>query len=318
MKYTIDPGRRTTPIMFIDNLVYSHVHDLEDHPLDLTVSITAAMGNSELAALRGLKVPKEELQKIKPHPVMIWFNGAGWHGADKNMQLPCFTYLAEAGFAVVCCYYRSSSQGHFPDQIIDARTAVRWVRANAEKYHFDPDHIGVFGRSAGGQLAALVGTNDGRYISEEYSEYSSDVQFVIDMFGPVDLRKMAEEHLEAFARGEKNPFGWTSWQQTHEGMVLGGPEETLLERAQQFSPTWNISDHQAPILIMHGDADPLVELSMSADYYERLCEHGYEDQTDFYVLKHAGHGTPEFFQEETRAIMLKHARKYLMPGKERL
>ena len=164
MKRIINPGKEHAPLMFVNDIVYSHVNDLEGNPLDLHLSVTAAMGNSEMAALRGLKVPDEN---IKRHPVLIWFNGAGWRGADKDMQLPCFTFLAEAGFSVVCAYYRSSTQGHFPAQIEDVKTAIRWARANADKYSFDPNHIGVFGRSAGGQLAALAGANDGRYETED-------------------------------------------------------------------------------------------------------------------------------------------------------
>lgn len=314
MKNYIDPGRSANPIMLMDNIVYSHVKDLEGNPLDLTLSITASMGNSEMAALRGRAIPDDP--DIKPHPVLIWFNGGGWHGGDKNMQLPCFTFLAEAGVSVICCYYRSSAQGKFPAQIIDARTAVRWVRANAKKYSFDPDRIGVFGRSAGGQLASLVGTNDGKYVSEEYAEYSSDVQFVIDMFGPVDLKTRVQNYMNQQARGEKTMGRWDTWQETHEATVLGGPDEDVLERAEEFSPIWNISEKQSPILILHGDSDPLVNYTESIAYYDKLCAAGFEEQSDIYILKNAAHGSAEFFQKETQQVMLDYVKKYLMPEAE--
>ena len=85
MKYTIDPGRNEKVITVIDNIVYSHVTDTEGNPLDLKMSVTASFGNSELMALRGRKVPEgTEGSKL---PCVIWFNGGGWRGADKNMQL---------------------------------------------------------------------------------------------------------------------------------------------------------------------------------------------------------------------------------------
>ncbi|MFR8331572.1 MAG: alpha/beta hydrolase fold domain-containing protein [Oscillospiraceae bacterium] len=61
--------------------------------------------------------------------------------------------FADAGYVVASIYYRSSAQGHYPDQIRDVKEAIRFLRANAAKFEIDPEHIGVFGRSAGGHLA---------------------------------------------------------------------------------------------------------------------------------------------------------------------
>lgn len=309
MKYTIDPGRKEETITVYDNITYSKVTDLEGKPLELKLSITASLGNAEMMALRGMKVPEDASRKKSP--CMIWFNGGGWRGADKNMQLADLVYLAQAGYVLVCAYYRSSAQGHFPDQIIDAKTAVRFIRANALTYGIDPERIGVFGRSAGGQLAGLVGLNDGKYISDEYKEYSSDVKVVYDMFGPVDVYGAAKEHLEMEENGtllEKTGRWKTIWD-SHEGAVLGGDRETLLERAKEFSPVWHVTDKCADHLIMHGLADPLVTNQMSIEYYNKLAEA--EVPADLYLIEHAGHGTPEFFQNEVKQIVLNWLKEHL-------
>lgn len=309
MKYTIDPGRAVDPITVFDNVTYSTVTKKDGTKMELKMSISAAFGNSEMKALHGLAVP-EDIPRRK-RPAMIWFNGGGWRGADKNMQLAEYVYLVEHGYVLACVYYRSSAEGQFPDQIIDAKTAVRFLRANAELYSIDPDRIGVFGRSAGGQLAALVGMNDGKYISDEYAEYSSDVKVVYDMFGPVDLYREAKTHLEQEADGSliKVTKRWATIEDTHEGAVLGGSRETLLERAKQYSPYWQINPKCADFLIMHGTADFLVPDQVSVDFYDRLTEAGIP--ADLYLLEHGEHGSPEFFQPVVREIVLKWLAEHL-------
>ena len=65
-------------------------------------------------------------------------------------MVPEMVFLADCGYTVAIVYYRTSDQGKFPTQVVDIKTAIRFLRANAEKYHIDPDRIGIFGRSAGG------------------------------------------------------------------------------------------------------------------------------------------------------------------------
>lgn len=309
MKYTIDPGRAIDPISVFDNLTYSTVTRSDGTKQELKMSISAAMGNTEMMILRGMQVP-EDVPRHK-RPAMIWFNGGGWRGYDKNVQLADLLFLAEHGYVLACVYYRSSAEGHFPDQIIDAKTAVRYLRANAERYSIDPERIGVFGRSAGGQLASMVGLNDGKYLGEEYAEYSSEVKVVCDMFGPVDVYQEAKTHMELEAEGRLKEVTrrWATLEETHEGAVLGGPRETFLERAKEFSPVWHINPKCADFLILHGTADPVVSPGMSEDFYEKLQAAGIS--SDLYLLKNGEHGSPEFFQPMVKEIMLEWLGKHL-------
>ena len=94
------------------------------------------------------------------------------------------------GYAVASINYRLSQHAVFPAQIEDCKAAIRWLRANAAKYHLDPDHIGVWGASAGGHLVALLGTTGGVKELEGQGgnlDQSSRVQCVVDWFGPSDL-----------------------------------------------------------------------------------------------------------------------------------
>ena len=141
MKWTIDPGKERRSINFIDNICYSHVTDLEGKPLDLYLSLMVQNGNSEMRLADG----RDDEVSTGLQPLIVWINGAGWRGCDKNLMTAEMQFLAEAGYAVAFPYYRSSAQGSFPAQIIDCKTALRFLRANAAKYGIDPARAGAIG-----------------------------------------------------------------------------------------------------------------------------------------------------------------------------
>lgn len=308
MKYYINPERNKPTINFVDHIVYSTVEDLEGKPLELELSIMSCSGNSELkAAMAAAK----ETDKVGDQPVIVWVSGGGYRGVDKNQMIAEIQFLAEAGFAVVMVYYRSSAQGVWPTQIVDIKTAIRFLRAHKEQYHLDTDRLGIMGRSAGGHLSVMAGLNLPGYDTEEWSGCSSEVNAVFDMFGPVDIYKLMDYDMEQI---RTNPdYRWHHLKETHGGALIGGDEATMQERAKNASAIYRLEDagRIAPMLIMHGDEDWLVPYEISEEFYEELVKRGYEAQTDFYLLKGAGHGTPEFFQHQTKEIVKNFFRKYL-------
>ena len=92
-------------------------------------------------------------------PVIVWVHGGGWKDGNKNWRRA--VPLVPKGYAVANINYRLSQDAVFPAQIEDCKAAIRWLRANAAKYRLDPDHVGVWGPSAGGHLVALLGTTAG-------------------------------------------------------------------------------------------------------------------------------------------------------------
>lgn len=299
MKQTIDPGYRKKTLTLIDNIVYSRQKDLEGKPMELKMSILLQNGNSEMRLAAGEDDPKED---HSPKPALLWIPGGGWRGADKNLMLGEMAEFANAGYVVASMYYRSSAQGHFPDQLIDVKTAIRFLRANAEKYEIDPERIGVFGRSAGGHLAAFAAMNLDAYEEGEWEGYSSKVQACCDMFGPVDI--VANMEMEEKKFGDPG-FRWHKVEDTHGGAFLGGDPATMKERAAEASPVNHVSPAMCPMQILHGDNDPIVPREVSSDrLYKKIQEAGLEDRTDYYVVKHAGHGTREFFQDSVKELMI--------------
>ena len=299
MKKVISPGTAKKTITLIDNVVYSHVKDLKGNPLALKMSLMLQNGNSELRLATGADDPKED---HSPKPALVWIPGGGWRGADKNLMLGEMSEFAKAGYVVASIYYRSSAQGHFPTQIIDVKTAIRFLRANAKKYEVDGDHIGVFGRSAGGHLSVFAAMNLDGFDTAEWAGCSSKVQACCDMFGPVDV--VANMKFEAKSFSNPN-YRWHKYEDSHEGAMLGGDPNTMLERAKNASPINYVNAGMCPIQILHGNNDPLVPIETSSEaLYKKINDAGLGNKVEFYVLDHAGHGSREFFQDSVKDLMI--------------
>src|SRR5438552_11290743 len=144
-----------------------------------------------------------------PHPVAVGFHGGAWKAGSKedfSRRLPEFfdfggtggrstlDVLAEQGYAAVAVQYRLAPKSKWPAQIEDAKTSIRFLRENAKKYDLDPERIGAFGFSAGGHIAALLGTvdKDAGLDGKLYPEQSSAVKCVVDYFGPTDMTLYSE------------------------------------------------------------------------------------------------------------------------------
>ena len=307
MRFEIDPGKERRSINFLDNICYSRVTDLNGEPLELQLSLMVQNGNSEMRLAAGV----DDEVSTGRQPAIVWINGAGFRKCDKNLMTAEMQFLAEAGYAVAFIHYRNSAEGLFPTQVIDCKTAVRFLRAHADEYGIDPDRIGTIGRSAGGYLSAWMAMNTDGFDTDEWAGYSSKVQDSVDLFGPVDIAAVNMLEQERI----KDPaYRWHSMEETHGGALMGGDMSTLIERSYADSPNNFINDKMAPITILHGEEDPLVPVSISEDFYAQLVAAGLEDRADLYVVKHGGHGTRELFQPSTKAIIRDFFDKHLKPG----
>lgn len=210
-----------------------------------------------------------------PVPVVLWVHGGGWTGGDKKENAGNAVILQEAGFLVVSINYRLAPQYKFPAQIEDVKCAVRYLRANADKYSLDPERIGAWGGSAGGHLVSMLGLTDlsaGLEGSGDNGDQSSRVQAVVDMFGPSDLTQEFKGGAIGQDRGYK-VFGTSD------------PDSQLLRAA---SPVTYISADDPPFLIIHGEMDSLVPPGQSQELYDRLQAAGVP--ATLVMVKNAGHG----------------------------
>ena len=133
----------------------------------------------------------------KPLPVVVWIHGGAWRAGDKAGGIgQLSSFVASGDYAGVSVGYRLTDEANWPAQIYDCKAAIRWIRGNAEKYHLDPNRIGVWGSSAGGHLVAMLGTSgDVESLEGElgtYADQSSRVTCVVDYFGPSELLTMGD------------------------------------------------------------------------------------------------------------------------------
>ncbi|MFO0809270.1 MAG: alpha/beta hydrolase [Gemmataceae bacterium] len=222
----------------------------------------------------------------KPVPLVIYIHGGGWEGGSKNGGTP-FMYL-DQGYAVASVNYRLSNLGTFPAQIQDCKEAVRWLRLHAKENNIDPERFGAFGPSAGGHLVSLLATTGDDTFSplqEKTKSVSTKVSAVCNWFGPTDFLHWGDSQEPV--GGAKGPVQ----------KLLGGTVSERLDLAKRASPVTFVAKSAAPLLIMHGDKDPLVPLQQSEVLYKALKNAGAD--VTFHVVKGAGHGNgflvPEVF-----------------------
>ena len=177
----------------------------------------------------------------------------------------------------------------FPAQIEDCKAAVRWLRANASKYNLDPDRIGVWGFSAGGHLAALLGTSGGVPELEgggDNLNVSSRVQAVLAVSAAVDFLRLYQYALTTLT--EKTPKVLGESDAGRIRMLMGGPIEEHKTTAIQASPLHYVSKDDPPFLIICGEEDRTVPVTQSQLLAEALKRAGVE--TTLEIANGRGHG----------------------------
>jgi arylsulfatase len=233
-----------------------------------------------------------------PMPVVMWIHGGGWRkGRKENCPL---VWLAAEGYAVVSINYRLLYAAVWPAQIDDCRAAVRWLRENAVKFNLDPNRIAVAGGSAGGHLAALLGTAS----APADESTSSRVKAVIDLYGPTDLLTMPPNMP---GPGKTD----TDLAQSNGAIMLGGIIRDIPEKAKAASALYHVSKDDAPFLILHGSKDPGVPLDQSQRLHAALGEVGVT--STFHIVEGAGHGGKEFNTPEVEAVIRTFLQAQLAP-----
>lgn len=239
------------------------------------------------------------------YPAIILIYGSAWFSNDLKAQAfeSLSPPLLNQGFAVIAINHRSSHEAKFPAQIQDAKAAVRYVRANAAQYQIDASFIGVTGYSSGGHLSALLGTSGQvSYYSINHVEMdlegtlgaftkaSSEVDAVVDWFGPTDFQAMDSCGSEMIHAAPDSP----------ESSLIGGEIMQNDEKCALANPMTYIDAGDPPFLILHGDDDALVPYCQSVMLHEALEEKGAE--SELIVVAGGKHG-PGVMEEEYYRMM---------------
>ena len=248
-----------------------------------------------------LYLPKEG----KNLPLIIWVHGGAFRTGNKEgLRQNQLDFLA-MGYAVASINYRLSQHAIFPAQLEDCKAAVRWLRANAQKFNLDPNRFGAWGASAGGHLVAMLGTagDTKQFDVGENLNVSSRVQAVVDFFGTTDFLQMGEHRLPD-GMIHNSPDAPLS-------LLIGGPMQENKEKVIKANPITYITIGDPPFLIVHGDADPLVPHHQSELLDAALKKANVP--VLFYTVKGGGHG--RFNDPKVQELVKEFFAKHLQPSK---
>ncbi len=199
-------------------------------------------------------------------PAILLIHGGGWIEGDKNGERDLAAFLVPQGFVAFAINYRLAHDGpsRYPAALLDVRRAMRWVRAHARDYGVDPDRIGAVGLSAGGHLAAVLGTTDVLDPADPNSgKFSSRANCVVDTAGPTD-----------FTDDANPPVGQPIAQVIP--TFFGESRAAIPQAYHDASPALLVDKHAAPTLIVHGTADPIVPIGQSRRFEQALGAAGVE------------------------------------------
>jgi len=232
-----------------------------------------------------------------PFPVIATFHGGAWMFGDKgdDMNLPFLEGLKH-GYAVACVNYRLSGEAHFPSQIHDCKTAIRYLRTNATDYHLDGTRIGAWGASAGAHLAALLGTTprvrglDDPSMRKTKTRFSCKVQAVVTWYGPLENFIKMDEELTASGMGTPNH----SNEDSPESQLLGRKITEVPALVKFASPMTYIKPSVPPFLVQHGLKDSIVPVEQSIRFAAQMEKIPGRDRVILEILKNADHGDPLF------------------------
>lgn len=195
-------------------------------------------------------------QKTDNRPAVVFFHGGGWVGGAPGQFTEHSKYLAERGMVAIQVEYRllDRKSNDPPTQCVeDALDAMRWVRSHATDLGIDPNRIAAAGGSAGGHLAAYLGT-----VSERQSGVSTKPNAMI-LFNPVY---------------DNGPGGWGT--------------QRVKDRYTEFSPAHNISEDDPPHIVYLGSQDKLIPVATAENFQKKMKEAGVTSELRIYEGQ--GHG----------------------------
>ena len=252
--------------------------------------------------------PRQKLDLYLPRvgdslPLIINIHGGAFRMGSKEDGVPV-EYL-ERGYAVASINYRLSQHAVFPAQVEDCKAAVRWLRAHAAEYRLDLDRFAAWGASAGGHLAAMLGTTGDttEFDVGPHLDQSSRVQAVVDYFGPTDFLQMDAHRLPQGQRHDPAD--------SPESQLIGGPIQEHPEKTARANPVKYVTSGDPPFLIVHGDQDPLVPHHQSQLLEAALNQAGVP--VIFHTVQGGGHGrfVDPKVEELTREFLARHLKPTL-------
>ncbi len=241
-----------------------------------------------------------------PFPLIIYVHGGGWSMGNRNFgALDFVARLVDFGYAVASVDYRLAPGAVFPEFLFDVKTAVRWARASAAEYGFDPARFGMIGDSAGGHLALMTAFTAGHpeYEGGQYGweGHSSAIQAVVSMYGPSDLAAdnrafLAESGLPLPPQRDVSDNAPSSYD------IAFTRDKNML---RLISPISYVHKNIPPVMLQQGAKDlvvPLQQSTLLAEKIRRICG---PDRVTLRVHEKLGHSERGFCSAENFLTILR-------------
>ncbi len=216
-------------------------------------------------------------------PVIVWIHGGGFteeRVTRKSRPEKRFLTLLRKGYMIASIDYRLSQVRPFPSQIYDCKCAVRFLRANAERFDIDPERIGVWGESCGGQLAALMSIEGGIPAFEDVGGYegvSSAVKAAVSWYGALDVMEFHNSRMEC---DEAYPARFE--------IMYGGKPEEVMDLLKSANPLAYVDRGTCPVLAMCSDGDNRISHTVNIAFCDRVKANG--GIAEFVTVPDQGHG----------------------------
>ncbi len=232
-----------------------------------------------------------------PFPAVLLIHGGGFRAGNRHGYDGLCMRLAQNGYVAATVEYRLAPKYQFPAAVYDCKAAVRWLRANAAKFHIDPARVGVAGGSAGGHLALFLGvTGDVKKFDGDGGnpDQSSKVACVVSFYGPSDFTKSYGHSKDA---AEVLP------------LFLGGDLEKEHRRHIEASPLYWVTPDAPPTLCIHGTKDDYVAYEQAGWIVDKLKAADVE--AELLTIEGAGHGFRGQDEEKAEQAMIAFFDKHL-------
>lgn len=241
---------------------------LLQHPIRYYLDLPYA-GNDNPRQRLDVYVPEQP--SYVPMPVVIYLHGGMWQSGDKAQAAERMLGLVTSGdFAVVAMNYRLTDEAQWPAQLHDVKAAIRWVRAQSNRYGFDPQRIALWGHEAGGQLAlASAMTNQAQDMAGNLGAYThirSDVAAVVNYSGITDLNALLS-HAGSIDRASST---------APEALLIGGLLRENSDIASAASPIHYVRRQAPPVMSVYANRDQVVPEAQGRVLHQRLEEVGTE------------------------------------------
>lgn len=244
-------------------------------------------------------------QAGKNLPTVIFVTGGGFVSANRARMPQLRMHLAEKNFVVASITYRTAPNATFPAPIEDVKSAIRFLKANAQKYSVDAEKIFLIGDSAGGYLVSFAAVTNGEktFNVGENLDYSSEISSAVNLYGISDLRQVAADFSEEIQSHYYSAGGVVSL--FVNGLPdFGGVDGGILAHpiaAERANPINYITKNSAPMLLMHGTADNIVSPAQTDLLFQALKNRGVESER--YLIPDANHADDYWFQDEVLDVI---------------